>query len=197
MNTIPPDAPDGMPYLPPEPPQWPKVIGILSIVWASLGLVCAPCGLIGPFIWPMVMPPEMTKDGLPPHMSVDPLLMGIQASGLLMAVLLLSAGVATLRRTAAGRTLHLVYGVLQLLSMAPGIWITHRLHVATQQWFADHPDSLFTKQQGGGGDAGFIIQVALMIVLGAMYPAFILVWFGLVKRTQQSMLEPAPEAQTA
>lgn len=31
----------------PEPPSWPKVIGIISIVWGSLGVICNACGLFG------------------------------------------------------------------------------------------------------------------------------------------------------
>lgn len=181
-----------MPELAPEPPQWPKVVGIISIVWASLGLFCAPCGMIMPFLYPMIMPPELMEGGLPPNMQVNPLMMGAQGVGLLMAVLLLAAGIATVKRTPNGRTLHLAYAALQVPGLIFGLWLVYKMHIDLTDWIANNPGNKLAQQQASGGDTGLFVGIALTVIFGGVYPTFLAIWFGLVKRTPQSMLESTP-----
>src|SRR3954468_11066775 len=111
MSQMPPVDPVlDMPLLD-EPPAWPKVIGIISIVVASLGLACGVCGLANIALLPVME--NMTKDKLGPMPAI------MKPTGLQMALgvvqmgwpaLLLGAGIATVRRRYSGRTMHLVYG---------------------------------------------------------------------------------------
>jgi hypothetical protein len=170
-----------------EVPQWPKVVGILSIVWASLGMTCGLCGIAGLVAAPMMMPPEAAKD-LPPTMH-----MGIgQAvhmfAGISHGVLLLVAGILTLRRSMTGRMLHLIYGLTSFVLLAFGVWLNLKLQAETKDWAVQNPDNPMAKAMSQpGSELGNTIAVGAMIVFGTIWPLFCLVWFGLVKRTNESM----------
>ncbi len=191
MTTTPNGPLDAMPDLPPEPPQWPKVIGIVSIVWGILGGACGGCGMTMLFVMPMMLPPEMTKGGLPPTMTPTPTMLAGQGMGLLMAVLLIIAGAATLKRTIQGRTLHMVYACLSFVTVAIALWMNWKNSVDMKTWIANNPDNPMAKQQAQTGDLSFFIGTGAILVFGLVYPIFLLVWFGLIKRTEESMRESA------
>ena len=99
--------------LPPDPSRWPTVIGVSSIILASLGLAGGCCGMASPFISGFFL--DMAADG--GQMSAaqleqmraaqPPILWVIPASliGLALATLLLLAAIAILRRRSTGVTL--------------------------------------------------------------------------------------------
>lgn len=170
-----------------EVPQWPKVVGILSIVWASLGMTCGLCGIAALVFSPMMMPPEMTKD-LPPTMQIGVGQAAHMLVGMAHGVLLLFAGVLTLRRSMTGRTLHLVYAVTSFLLLAFGVWVQMKAQAEAKDWAVQNPDNPMAKAMTQpGADIGNKIGLWAMIVLGTIWPVFCLVWFGLVKRTRESM----------
>ncbi|MBL9000226.1 MAG: hypothetical protein JNK25_03720 [Phycisphaerae bacterium] len=184
-----------MPYLPPEPPQWPKVVGIISIVWAGIALTCIPCGMIGPFVYPAILPPEMMEGGLPPNMQVSPIMLGMNAAGLLLSLLLLTAGVMTIKRAAAGRTLHLAYAWLQVPAVIFSFWFVTKMAADVRTWVANNPDHPLAKGQSASGpDMNLIIGVVMTVIFGVIYPLFLLIWFQMVKRTPQSMIEPSSQS---
>ncbi len=76
-------------------PRWPKVIGIISIIWGSLGLVCGGFGLIvlpvsSKFISGALQNGEPVPYGMVPTVSDY----AIGAIGFGLALLLLFAGIA-------------------------------------------------------------------------------------------------------
>ena len=97
--------------MPSAPPAWPKVVGIISIVLASLGLVCGVCGLIQNGMAfaqggaEMQMPEGKTMQMPAPSL----LSIVLMALGWLWSLMLLTAGIMTVKRRANGRTLHIVY----------------------------------------------------------------------------------------
>jgi amino acid transporter len=187
MSQVPPIEP--MLDLPEERPSWPKVVGIVSILWGALGLVCNGCGVASPLLMGMVqMPPEMgpMPDVMKPGLG-QLVLAGI---GLAMSVVLIIAGVATLQRQNAGRTLHLLWSVVNLVLVVVAIVMTLIVMGEQAAWVKDNPDSPWAKQYS---PFATYIGIAFTVVLGGAWPVFCLIWFGLVKKTQESMLrEPMP-----
>jgi len=165
-------------------PAWPKVIGIISIVWGSLGLICNTCSLGGTAVMgavAQIMPPEQQAE-IQRHMQAQSGIgnMVVAGLGLAVSLLLIVAGVVTLQRRSLGRTLHLAYGTLGLLLTVAGIGLAV---VAANQMAAAATDPAQAAQARVGGLIGGIFGGCL----GAAYPLFCLVWFGIVKRTGASM----------
>ncbi len=171
-----------IPDLPPEPPGWPKVVGIISIVWASLGLFCGGCGGLMAFVGPMMIP-EAQRDQFPPNMSPGPALLAVIAVGMLSGVLLLVAGVMTLRRKPIGSTLHMVCAVISLLLIFPNIYFQLQQQTDLAKWASENPASQFAQQMNSPAQKMMQTGGLLFgVVIGAAYPVFLLIWFGLVKR---------------
>lgn len=175
-----------------EVPSWPKVLGIVSICWGVLSLGCVGCGIIGPALQSAMIPPEQAKDM--PILPPDPMQYVQLGLGGVFAILLIAAGAMTAARKAAGRTLHLVYALASFPMLALSIWVVLRQQVAMDQWIADNPDSPFAAQMKTMSGIGPTIGIAMAVVFGLAYPAFLLIWFGLVKRTRESMTGIPAEA---
>lgn len=172
------------PMLGPEPTTWPKHVGLISIIWAALGLTCAGCGVVGIAMQPMfknMVPPEQQAQMVQPPMSPGTLPVLVIGAGL--SVLLLVAGIMTLRRNPTGRILHLAWAGLILLVIIGGI-VDAILHMPVlEKWVADNPNipaAKFVSKQA------ILLQTAGISVVRLIWPAFCLVWFGLVKRTAAS-----------
>src|SRR5262245_16891769 len=173
-----------------EAPGWPKVVGIISIVWGGLGTTCAACGLaVMPALPALMGKPD---EPLPPTMQMTPLMLALYVAGILQALLLIAAGVLTLKRKPAGRGLHLFYAATALVLAPLGLYITWRNQQLMGPWVIDHPESPFSKQYKPGAAP---IGMAVQGVFAFAWPIFTLIWFGLVKRsgaTMQGTVGPAP-----
>lgn len=187
MSQVPPIEP--MLDLPEERPSWPKVVGIVSILWGALGLVCNGCGVASPLLVGMI--PENPQMGPMPDVLKPGLAQLVLAGiGLGMSVVLIIAGVATLQRQKAGRTLHLVWSGVNLVLLVVGIAMTFSVMGEQVAWVKDNPDNPWAKQYSAFGT---YIAIAVSVILGGGWPVFCLIWFGLVKKTHESMLrEPMP-----
>lgn len=168
-----------------EPTSWPKVIGIISMIWGGFGLTCASCGIAGAAFSTSMLPPEMKNGPLPPGMGVTPQ-MAIQTGlGILMSIVLFSAGLMTLRRQMLGRTLHLVWSIASLIMIPVSFVMMMYQQAAMQQWIKDNPDSPFAKGPGAGSNVGLLIGSAFIVIF-AIYPIFIFIWFLFIKKTKES-----------
>ena len=164
MSDYPPSSPLP-PYYPPQPrPAWPVVIGVISIVWASLGLICTPVSLAVNFVAPMRHRP---LEFFPHWYRLFLIPSALVAIG--MAVLLLAAGVQAIRRRPAGATLHLIYAVLGMvitvLSTVVNISLLAGLHL---------PGHVGQKSITGVVAVGSVFGGALALA----YPVFLLIWFA-------------------
>ncbi len=137
-------------YSPPaKKSAWPKVIGIISIVIAGLGMLCGTCNTISgiagsamvPFIRSFAKMPTATSrpttgETMPMDSQAAPDMMDTMFKalgplyiikaitsflGLLAAILLLIAGIMLVRRRRRGQTLHLVYAVVGIISVGVAI----------------------------------------------------------------------------
>ena len=174
---------------PAEQPQWPKVVGIISIVWGSVSLLCGGCGLASP--WMMnLMPPEQRAQ-LPDHM-ISGAQMVAMVVGMGFSVLLIVAGIMTIARKQMGRYLHLVQALCSFVIFAVSIYLNIQQQEYLKQWAAQNPDTNFAKQLHAGGNMGNIIGYVFGALVGLAYPVFCLIWFGIVKRKPGSMGAAAP-----
>lgn len=172
-------------------PGWPKAVGIVSICWGALSLGCAGCGAVGTAM-PAFLGAQMQQafpDGMPPIMTDPPMTTWVQlVLGALLSILLLIAGIMLVMRSGAARALHLLYAALGIVIGAWGVYIGFMRQAELTRWINEHPDTRFAQSQGGGGgNLGFVLGMFFGVILGFAYPIFCLVWFGLVKRTRESM----------
>lgn len=170
-----------------EPPVWPKVIGILSIVFASMGLTCGGCGVVG-LVLLMASGAQLSDDPLPPPMQPDVTDWALMGLSMLMSVLLLVAGIVTVMRRPAGRALHLLYAVLDLPLVIASTAMSIQQMNEMAQWAANNPDSQWAQQQNmPGANVGQYVGLAFGLLMGVGYPIFLLIWFGMIKRRAEDM----------
>jgi hypothetical protein len=166
-----------------DPPSWPKVVGIISIVWASLGLTCTGLGVLGLLFMPM-MAGAAQGQSLPPTMQPGILMWVNLAVGFVVVLLLMAAGISLVNRRPSGRSLHLVYGVTGILTSSYGLFVQWQGIQQMAQWRQANPTSPFAQ---GGSPTADLIGLLFGAVLGLAWPIFCLIWFGLIKRTHDSI----------
>jgi len=175
-----------------EPPKWPKVVGIISIVWAGLGLTCTGCGLASMVFMPQLMKvSEQAMGGpMPAIMQPGPLQIVLTAASLIPVILLLLAGIATVGRKPTGRPLHLAYAVVSIVMSVASTVVAAQHQLAVIEWAQQNPDS---KWAGQAQSPMAWIGLAFGILIGLAWPVFCLIWFGLVKRRNADITEGLEE----
>ena len=172
-----------------EPPKWPKVVGIISIVWGTLSMLCTGGGTAMSALSGRLIQSSGISGPLPPMLTSPPVTVYISAAlSLALSLFLIVAGAVTASRKPTGRTLHLVYAVVALLV---AVWATS-LQLGIQndlaEWLRQHPDSDYTKMTQTGATAiGTAIGIAFGLVIGFTWPIFTLIWFGAVKTKPEQM----------
>ena len=196
--------------MPAEPAAWPKVIGIISIVWGSLGILCGLCmgGIIvamGPFLeWAAKMQAQgggprggqqqMPTTPFPVELRPPALSVVSAIAWPIGAIILLVAGIMLVKRSASARMAHLVYAVFSGTMTVVGLLGAYQSQSAVNSFLQAHPDDPWAKffQQSGGGSSQFV-QAAVGGCIALIYPAFCLIWFGMVKRRPEDMGPRAEE----
>lgn len=164
-----------------EAAGWPKVIGIISIVWGGLLIACVGCGLGAQLIF-APMQAQMFTDGMPPAATNPPLLVYVSAIlGSIINVFLIIAGSLLLMRRPVARTMHLVYVVVALASAALGIYAQLQMQAEITDWVQQNPDTQYA-QQIGANAIGQVVGIVAGMLFGFAWPIFCLIWFGAVKR---------------
>lgn len=175
-----------------EPPKWPKVVGIISIVWAVLGIVCNGLGAVGTMMTPRLMKMAegqgQMEGGFPPQMtSINMLAVVLTVAGALTAVGLLLAGIFTVNRRPQGRPLHLLVAVVSLVLVVCSIGLQWQNMTAIGEWVRANPGATFSQNYS---PTGSLVGMAFGIVLGCAWPVFCLIWFGALKKRPE---QDAPE----
>jgi hypothetical protein len=184
MFSPPPDAPmHDAGYVDVPETSWPKVIGIISIVLASLGLACYGCQSVSTIFQPMMvgaMPEEMR----PPAPSTMQMAYSIATYciSFLLSLLLLFAGIATLKRKPSGRSLHVLWSVLKVVVSL----ISFGFAVMLAEEIADQVNAQMQQQsQQTGQPPMFEMTPGMMIIASAVttaimliWPVFLLIWFN-------------------
>ncbi len=193
MDQFPLDAPprEHQPdLLPDEPPRWPTVVGVISIVWGSLGIICGGCGLASPLIMEAMLAQQASQQGMGPMpdiMKPGPLQMALGVVGLLWTVLLLVAGIMLTLRKPVARPLHLVYAVVNIILTIVGTIMGIASQQAVREWATNNPDNEWAKQVLIQPEFAGYISIGLGAVIGLVWPVFCLIWFGAVKRSARDI----------
>lgn len=162
-------------------PGWPKVVGIISIVWASLGMLCNTCGVLGQAMQGAVVnmvPPEQ-QEQMKAQMQAgqSPLVILSYVIGVVASILLLVAGIQTLRRNASGRMLHLAWAVISLLlAIFGGIVGWQQMNTNLAHTLQNDPNA--AQAQGAATGIAYVMFGCIM-VLTLIWPVFCVVWFGM------------------
>lgn len=173
-----------------EQARWPKVIGIISVVWGSLNVACIGCGVGMQFMMGGMLQ-TVYPDGMPLVMLSPPLINYVSgAVSAAAALLLILCGVMLLLRNPVARPLHLMYAVIALLATAFGMYLQIEVQAELAQWAKDNPGTAFAKQQANSGTIGAFIGVIVTALFG-VWPLFCLIWFGAVKRNSSEIARGA------
>ena len=172
-----------------DPPKWPKVVGVISIIWALLGLTCGGLGMASAAFMGPMMESQLDGDPLPPTMVLTTADYALGAFGLVLAVILMVGGVTLLLRKPVAKPLHIIYGLGAIPSLVFSTLINFSKQEAAQQWAKDYPDNPMAQQMNAAGPAQAIgMIITLVIILFFMtYPLFCIIWFGLVKNKREHM----------
>jgi predicted tellurium resistance membrane protein TerC len=172
------------------PPAWPKVIGWISAVWGGLSGCCMLFGGVMA-IGGAAMIPADQRNQFPPQF-ITPPMMVLMVVGVVSSILLLVAGIFTINRKITGRYLHLTYAILSLALFPVGIYLGLQNQAEMESWIRQNPDTQFAKQQAAGGAVGQIFGYAMQGI-GLLHILFLIVWFGVIKKTAASMGASRPD----
>jgi len=184
-----------------EPPAWPKVVGILSIIFSTIGFTCSGVGMGTLYLLPGFMETAAANTGYPAPPTMEP------SGGMWLAtflsvsanVLLLVAGISTIARKPVGRTLHIVYAIAAIIIVFVSTYIQMdaqgELNQRMQAYAEQHPDSPFAQQANSPAQAiGQLVGLAFGLTIALTWPLFTLIWFTLSKRGRSSMKGSGLEA---
>ena len=170
----------------PEVPKWPKIVGIVSVVLGSLGLICNGCGaayMFGAEQMLKMAEPHMGSPA-PSVMIPSPALAIVSMIGFLWAILLLIAGILCIARNPMTRLTHLVYAVGGLLLVGVATYLQLEQQAALMEWARQNPDNPWAQNANSPMNA---VSLYFGVVLGAAWPVFCLIWFGLVKTRREQI----------
>lgn len=163
-------------------PKWPSVIGIISISWASLGLLC---GVLSVFFFAWMNSGsfrEMTEKGMgspmPDLLRPNTLQFSLMSVGTVWAGVLLFAGIATLTRKETGRMLHLLYATVAIVLAVVGLVLQAKQMSAVRAWADANPDNKWAQQQKPMGQ---FLGICFAMFFSLAYPVFLALWFGMGK----------------
>jgi hypothetical protein len=167
MAPPPQEPPSGYPGMAPpvqteamqRPSKWPTAIGIISIIWGGLGLICSPIGLL-------TQQADPNQQAFLSEMPdwFEPLATAEYLVTMVLRAVLLIGGIQLLRRRPSGLGLHIAYAWLTIATAVVGGAVT--FYGLAQ---VDLPDPVRIGAKIGGL-VGILIAVA--------YPIFCLIWFA-------------------
>lgn len=121
MNTVPPVAAE--PLVDEVPPtRWPTVFGVMSIIYAILGLCCF--SLQGLWMAAMDFIPEAFRGGVTMPLSLRLVSLGMIIVVLILGVMLLTGGIGLVRRRRSSVNLLKKWVVLRLVMVVIGMIVT-------------------------------------------------------------------------
>jgi hypothetical protein len=166
-------------------PLWPKVVGVISIVWGALGATCGGCSVAGALLSTLMAPtggavgpggqiPPMPDVMKPTAMQVAPTLLSAAWS-----VYLVVCGVVLVMRRPIARPLHLAYAVGSILLTILSTVVSVQYQAAISDWAAKNPDNFWARYHN---PLLSYILTGVFAALGLCWPVFCLAWFGLVRK---------------
>lgn len=163
-----------------EPAKWPVVIGVISIVWASLSLLCGGVGMaLIPLQDRLVRAAAGQTGPFPDVMKPGPGMIAVGLVGLALAIVLLVAGILAVQRRPAARALHLLYALLGIANSFTYMALSLQQQTRIEQWVQANPDDFWASQYN---PATAVVSLVIAMAFGLAWPVFCLLWFGLVRR---------------
>jgi uncharacterized membrane protein len=165
-------------------PKWPVVIGIISIIWGGLWLLCGGLGLAFLPFSASLVEPALEGDPLPYGMVPTATDYIIGTIGIIGSLLLLFAGIMAVSRRPLTRPLHLVYGIIAIPLSLWSYMNQMSKAALNAEWakeFPDNPMAAGMSADSGQVAVGQIVGLVMTILLGVCIPLFYLIWFGLIK----------------
>ncbi len=165
------------------------VFGVLNIIFGSLGLLCAPFGLLWtlkPDMFPRGPGPDPVRDIMAQSPELRNWLIAMTVVGMVAATFLLAAGIGLLQMKSWGRTISLVYGIYGIISALANMAVQYFLLIVP----------LMEKGRGQpevmAGAVGGAIGGLLGGCFGMIYPILLLCFMNLgsVTRAFQQAGEP-------
>lgn len=190
------------PSLFPARPTWPKVIGIMSIIFGSLAVFCGGIAVFSPLMFAGMVEPQLNGDPIPPNMKIAPATIALTAFSLLFNFVLIGAGVLAVQRKPVTRWTHLGYAVLMVPMTLAAVWWQFEVQAQTLAWAEQYPDNPIAQQQitqnQQMGNALAIIGAVITLLITLAWPLFCMIWFGLIKTKPSHVTgEIEPEADYA
>jgi hypothetical protein len=171
-----PTPPLDAPQLPEEPPKWPKVMGLLSVTVASVGLLLGLCGVGMITLLAVFRDKIEAQNGKMPDVflpSAPQAVLGLL--GFVWATLLLVAGIATLTRRRSGRSMHLVYAACSLVAGPIGLVLGVLQQKAIFDWNSANSGSEWAKHSNPTVAFAFM---GIGVLIGIAWPLICLIWFA-------------------
>ena len=167
MGAAPVSTPAPIPVPPPlparEPPVWPVVIAVYSMVAAGY----AALGLVGRAVFNFGALYRIATQGLSSGLPVGYVTYLLADLGrMLLAPLCLAAGLALYKRHVLGPALHVVWGILAALLGVTGV--VAGMVISTDSLGIPRLRTVL----------GSIVPLSCGLVANAAYPAFVVVWFS-------------------
>lgn len=177
---------DQMTSVPAEPARWPKVVGTISICWGGFWLLCGGCGLAYMAMMPRFLSgvEQQMGEPMPDVMKPGMAQLVLGAVGMISPILLLIAGILTVRRKPAGRTMHLLYACVGIVLTTVSTVIGVQQQLKIMEWVKHNGSSKWA--QGGSSAVGLVVMVAIL-ALSVAWPFFCMIWFGAVKRDNRDL----------
>lgn len=167
-------------------PKWPTVIGVISVSWAGLGLLCGVLGTVGfVFMRQPMFTEQMEKSmgsPMPDVMLPNTMQLVLMGVGTLWACVLLFAGIALVTRKQTGRMLHLLYAIVALALACAGLFLQARQMSALHAWVEANPGNKWAQTQS---PVGQFLGACFGMIMSLGYPTFLILWFGLGKGRQK------------
>ena len=139
-------------------PAWATAIGVISVVFGSLGVICTPVNLVMQQRNPAMKAIfEHAPEWFRAYVLVS------QAIGIVMALWLLAAGVLLLGRKPSAGLTHVAYSSVSLVMTVVGTAVT-----AVAMSSGTMPENVAAPAQFG---------LCIGMVIGPAYPVFLLIWF--------------------
>jgi hypothetical protein len=194
----PPIEPDSGAPLGPAPTTWPRVVGIIVVVIASLGIMqyglCAPIGLLAASLMGSAFEsiaesqPNTGLEGTVAQMEAlqDYTLVNLASNGaaLVLSIMLLIGGIGLLRRRPWARRGLLAWAVLRMIHALPAVYIGYMMH---RVQFDAMKDAAASGTAGAGQPPMVILDLAsafgvVGVVIGLVFawalPVFMLIWLS-------------------
>jgi hypothetical protein len=167
------------------PSRWPKAIGIINIIFGSIGFVFGLLGVLYMIFMAKIL--QMTMQSQPELLAqmeeIDfSIMMGAQALasgvvGILWSIVLFSSGVMLLRRSRNARFTTMLWAVIRIFLAAAAVYLTL---VNTPRWtehlqeLADQGNEMAASMTGR---SNLVVGISMALLFGLPYPLFILIWF--------------------